>query len=144
MRTPGAQVLVEIGQTQPQKKVERHRFNLSSEESAPAFSRILYLEQQAISPSAQRNIDIEPTGFGCGYRRESGPDIGSATLASRPDDMVWPQALSDNYPNTVNRFHPRVDQPAAYRSRPAENEVLERLVKSKRKFFRCSTFSRYH
>jgi hypothetical protein len=144
MLTPGAQVIVEIGQTQPQKKVERYRFDLSIGKSAPAFSRILYLEQQVITPSAQRNIDTEPTKFGCGYRRESGPDIGSATLASRPDDMAWPQALSDNYPNTVDRFPARVDQPAAYRSRSAENERLERLVKSKRKFFRCSVFSRHH
>jgi hypothetical protein len=144
MLTPGSQVIVEIDQTEPQKKVERYRFDLSIEESAPAFSRILYLEQQVITPSAQRNIDIEPTKFGCGYRRESGPDIGSATLASRPDDMAWPQALSDNYTNTVDRFPARVDQPAAYRSRPAENERLERLVKSKRKFFRCSVFSRHH
>ena len=137
-------MLVEIGQTEPQKKLERRRPDLGSEKSAPAVSRILYLEQQAITPSAQRNIDIESTGFGCGYRWESGPDIGSATLASRPDDTVWPQALSRNYPNTVDRFPARVDQPAAYRSRPAENEGLEPLVKSKRKFFRCSTFSRHY
>jgi hypothetical protein len=86
MLTPGAQVIVEIGQTEPQKKVERTAL-ISALKKVRQHFRASVLGTAGGYPSAQRNIDIEPTGFGCGYRRESSTNIGAA-LASRTDDMA--------------------------------------------------------